>query len=1209
MKKIVLLCLLAFSLASLLSLELYDEEGRPQCYTDRVIVKLADIDDVTRSAEDISVSSAVKGVFEQVGVTSVNRLAKTYKIQKRNLDRFLLLNIDTRTSLEETLNILNSSAKIEYAEAMPIFYPDDVPNDESYSSLHHLQRIQAEEAWDIHKGEDGSEEIIVAIVDSGIAWQHPDLVDNVWNNLGEDLDNDGHTIEFIDGVWQFDPDDINGIDDDNNGFADDFVGWNFVNADGEQSNDLDDPSNHGTHCSGLAAGVTNNTTGIASISWNVTLMGTGHDADGGNAYESNCFDGIIYALDNGADVISCSWGTGMFSRSYEEIINDLLGETVILASAGNSNWARPHYPSGYANIISVASTASTDAKAYYSCFGIATDISSPGGDTNVDGGLLSTVTGGYASYQGTSMASPFAAGLTSLIRSQHPEWTRERVIQQLLATCDNIDEQNPNYINELGSGRINALRALTEVNPTIDPRLRLSLVRADNNALVANGNSVDVSIRIKNYASLTSSDNLTLELSTDAEGINITNGSWTGSVPADWTLDLEDVFSFDVTTTTVDSIHFVITSSADIEITHGQEMDFFLPVQNNNKVLIWEHDFNGNDMSAILLRNFCQENNIAYDYYSEDDFPASFLGYKALFMSWGQPAPYPYYDEHPNIDDYLCPRIVDYLNAGGRVYMEGNSVMYNQSGQIWVNIDNNTAEMFGVTVDDGDFYNGYGLIGQEGSIAEGLEFNQISQVNVNSIDRYSVINGAQPLLIGDEYGLVAVQNETDNYKTICSAFSLNSMANNGGAREQYLSRMFEFFEIPFLAAEFTSDNYSGHNPTSITFENLSTGFPNEFEIEWDFDNNGTIDSSELNPSYTYSDVGEYDVRMIVTNGQETKEIIKENYIRVFDGFSSLEIDEATEAINIGSSYDLTQDYTIELWFRPNDWGEIAGAGFGQIFSWGITGAMLVDNFTDFSHTLSFWAYTTDGVVRVYCPSNAITLHEWHHIAIVYSQQNGLKILLNGVEQTLNTSVDAPLQSGDYDLIFGNNSSNNRTVRGNFDQIRIYNTALASDDIAGQMNESTAGITSNQLAYFHFNEGYGTTFQNETTGEDIELSNGVEWDFAAPFETTPNSNTDDVQAVDFMLSNYPNPFKQTGEYRSLGTTISFTLKEAGKVTIDIYNLKGQHVKSLVNDSYQAGCHKATWNGRDSKGNKVASGLFFYRMKSGKYSSTKKMILLK
>ncbi len=1209
MKKIAILCLLLLSLLNLLSYELYDEQGRQQYYLDRVIVKLSPEVKITRHQEDISLEPELKALLTGLEINHVERLAKTKLMERNSLDRFLVLSFQERDSIAPILKQLNISEKIEYAEAMPIFYPDAVPNDASYSSLHHIQRIQSEEAWDIHKGQDGTEEIIVAIVDSGIDWKHEDLVDNIWNNLGEDLDNDGHTIEFINGQWVFDPDDINGVDDDGNGYVDDFVGWNFVNADGEQTNDLDDPSHHGTHCSGLAAGVTNNETGIASISWNVTLMGTGHDSDGGNAYESNCFDGIVYALENGADVISCSWGTGMYSRSYEEIIQEMIGETVILASAGNSNWGKTHYPSGYSNIISVASTASNDVKAYYSSYGIACDISSPGGDSEVDGGLLSTIPGGYASFQGTSMASPFAAGLTALIKSQHPEWTRERVTQQLLATCDNIDQENPNYINKLGAGRINAYRALSEVNPSVTPQLKLELSRVENDAILTEGASVNLSVNIKNYASLTETDNLNLVLSSSTEGVNITNSSWTGYCPADWNMDIQDAFTVEIGQVSVDSLHFTITSSADIDIVYGQEMDFYLPVNNQNKIFIWDHNLNGNDMSGNIVMDFCNNYDIAYDYACENDLPESFLGYKAIFLSWGPPAPYPYYDNHPNIDDYISPLIVDYLENGGNVYIEGRSVMYNQSGQIWVNIDNNTADYFGVSVEDGELYTGT-YSGADGSIIEGLGFEDILFDSIGSIDKFTPINGAIELLEADEYGTVAVQYDTGEYKTICSSISLQSLGRgqNFDEREFYLKKILQYLEVPFLTADFTTESIAGHSPLEVDLNNLTIGYPDEYDIAWDFDNDGSIDSNDANPTYTFTEYGSHDVRMIVTSSFNDIEVIKNNFIKVFDGTSSVEIDEEFQSVNLGNSYDLSSDFTIEMWFNPSNWGNIPNVGFAQVWSWGYNGITLIDEFTDYQNTLAFWVSTEEGYDRIYCNNDAITLGQWHHLAVSYSSVDGYKILINGQEQELSSDLASPLLSLNEDLILGNTSSANRTMLGRFDQVRIYDSALSTNEIVNQMNDSGQGSTTNQVAYYGFNEGSGSSAINEITGTSDAILEGASWGFAVPFETTPISE-DQVETPNYIaISNYPNPFKPASG-REQGTTISFDIKEKAFVNLEVYNIKGQLVKVLLADELNSGSHNVVWNGCNEKGNKVSAGIYLYRIRNGKYSKSKKMLLMK
>ncbi|MEO1589646.1 MAG: S8 family serine peptidase, partial [Bacteroidota bacterium] len=128
--------------------------------------------------------------------------------------------------------------------------------------------IAMNQAWDVETGDQG---IVVGVLDSGIDWKHPDLIDNIWQNLAEDADGDGVVLVWNGSSWIFDPDDENGIDDDGNGYVDDFIGWDFVNGD---NNPMDDhESGHGTHVAGLIAASGNNGIGISGVAWNAQLMG------------------------------------------------------------------------------------------------------------------------------------------------------------------------------------------------------------------------------------------------------------------------------------------------------------------------------------------------------------------------------------------------------------------------------------------------------------------------------------------------------------------------------------------------------------------------------------------------------------------------------------------------------------------------------------------------------------------------------------------------------------------------------------------------------------------------------------------------------------------------------------------------------------------------------------------------------------------------
>ncbi|SVD84813.1 uncharacterized protein METZ01_LOCUS437667, partial [marine metagenome] len=252
-------------------------------------------------------------------------------------------------------------------------------NDSQYSQQWFLPEINSNDAWDfwdINGGEiPGNKEIILASVDTGVNWKHPDLANNIYQNLGEDADGDGQTIIYSGGQWVFDPGDLNGIDDDNwdnnaSTYIDDLVGFE-VSGGSYGDNDPNPPSggwgwSHGTHVAGLLSATTNNNTGIASTAFNCSILPvkcTADDED--NNYISNGFEGMLYAAQAGYHaegfvIINCSWG-GLGSNIFEQAsINTMHNNynVVIFAAAGNDNIEQAHYPSSYDNVISVTALGS-----------------------------------------------------------------------------------------------------------------------------------------------------------------------------------------------------------------------------------------------------------------------------------------------------------------------------------------------------------------------------------------------------------------------------------------------------------------------------------------------------------------------------------------------------------------------------------------------------------------------------------------------------------------------------------------------------------------------------------------------------------------------------------------------------------------------------------------------------------------------------------
>ncbi len=301
--------------------------------------------------------------------------------------------------------------------------------------------IDAEKAWDI---ETGSEKMVVAVIDTGIDFNHPDLIDNLWTN---EMEANGKP----------------GVDDDNNGVIDDIHGYNAISGDGTAMDD----QGHGSHVSGTIGAKGNDGKGIVGINWNTRLMAVKFLDSSGSGSLEGALKAIDYATKMGAKVMSNSWGGGGFSQTLFDVIqksND--AGALFIAAAGNdgsNNDDIPTYPASYEipNIISVAAIDNGGMKADFSNYGKRTvHVAAPGVK------IYSSTGGHYDSWSGTSMATPHVSGIAALVWSHEPSLTAAELKQRLLQTARPLATLK----GKTKTGAlINAYNALANQVPPLDP--------------------------------------------------------------------------------------------------------------------------------------------------------------------------------------------------------------------------------------------------------------------------------------------------------------------------------------------------------------------------------------------------------------------------------------------------------------------------------------------------------------------------------------------------------------------------------------------------------------------------------------------------------------------------------------------------------------------------------------------------------------------
>ena len=385
----------------------------------------------SRPSSDVDVLAAK---VKEIGAETIH----TFRSEGAMHIRFA--NKMNKLELLATAKQLAARDDVAYVEANNIIHLMNTPNDPRLSSLWGFRNMSVEKAW-VHAT--GAPDIVVGVIDTGVDYNHPDIAPNYWNNPGETgLDAEGRDKR------------TNKIDDDKNGYVDDWRGWDFASKD----NDPMDTHSHGTHCAGTIGARGDNGIGVVGVNWDVGIVGL-QFMSGASGTTAAAIEAIEYATMMGISVTNNSWGGGGRSETLIAAVrkaND--AGHVFVAAAGNdsrNNDSTPTWPANIAsdNVITVAATGSSDQIASFSNWGRRTvHVAAPGVSI-----ISTTPRNSYGPMSGTSMAAPHVAGAVAMIRSQFPEMTPKEIRDLLISTSDAV----PALASRSQSGgRVNLERAV-----------------------------------------------------------------------------------------------------------------------------------------------------------------------------------------------------------------------------------------------------------------------------------------------------------------------------------------------------------------------------------------------------------------------------------------------------------------------------------------------------------------------------------------------------------------------------------------------------------------------------------------------------------------------------------------------------------------------------------------------------------------------------
>lgn len=1164
------------------------------------------------------------------------------------LSRIFVLTVPEDANIPRLVAQLKRDPALEYATPYHLIPVHSTPNDTRYGEQQHLPQIKAPEAWDLAQGDSA---VVVAIIDTGTDWNHPDLAANIWRNPGEIID---------------------GLDNDGNGFVDDIRGWDFVDNTefvfpGEDGSDPDnDPmdfNGHGTHTAGLAGASTDNNAGVASVSWNIKIMPirAGWHSTLGLGFVDlvAVAQGFIYAADNGADIANLSAGSDDLIADAARYAFESGVLVTVSAGNGNNELGDPLAIAPFA--LSVAALDERDFKASYSTYGDWVKVAAPGGDQPAGRpGILSTVfDDDYDSYSGTSMAAPLAAGVAALLKSAHPDWSGLDILYQIVGTTDNIDGMNPDYRGKLGGGRINAFRALTE---TVSPKPNIVMngftfteaPGGNGNGFLDAGESAQLVVTLQNR--FADAQNVALTLHTDDWAVQVTNGlasfgDFPGLSDLDRSIASNAATPFTIAVSPQALPHRVkFTVNLTAAGSYQTSYDFYLALSPS--VLLVDDD-DGARAEAYFETVLDSLGISAHIQNRLTGGPLTFetmLRYPTLI--WQCEASF-----FETLDSTDRAELTLYLETGGNLFITGQDIG-------WDLCDPNGFQLSASNGASLTFYENYLHAryfndNSEFSAVSGVDGDPISDGLSFDIYEPGLPPEAQyPSEIGVFDPAVSIFNYPNHlsgalryeglYRLVYFAFGGYEAIVQKPARDLVMRRVMNWLNGFSLSHTPLKDTENLTSSRAVTAQIISELSPlAEVSLYWDTD--GALPFNQV--TMTHLGNGNYSASIPAQDNETVEYFI---FARTEKGFAA-PIDKHTydsrpdrkapvfqqltqlpnSISNYGpftvtvEAYDNLGVDTSRIWLhyrsraqadsvqmKPADGANRFVAGFSSRFSVGDTIHYFVSAYDiaaarnrGISAEPSFVTGAEDfenGLLAWEVDSSGWGLASNRRVSGKYSVNSNPQRLYSpntNTSLTLTQPLDLSHMSGAEISFMGQhyfsaNQEDFAVLEVSADSGATW-TAV-SEQFRGAQTQwrerkyslsayAGAGFTDVRVRFRIQTDSIGAQPLPGWFVDDIKISE--------PTVAVRERKQSDATPTAFVLQqSYPNPFaiNTGGLSTSTTTAIRFELPASAQVVLEVYDLLGRRIVALLNEKKLAGTHAVTWDGRDHAGRRVASGVYFYRL---------------